>query len=325
MKPLVVIDADVLGRQRTGDETYVENLLRHLPALGGDLRFAAITRHPELVPEGIEAIELPARSQEVRMAWSVPRLLRSLRPALSHFQHALPPRAGAAVRHRPRPVVRARADLHGPRRPGDLQAHRPALGAPRSARDRGLGADEARPDRALRRPRGEDHRHPARSRPRLRAGRPGAARLPPLRRCDPGAQGSARRRRGGRAGRDAARRRRPGARARARPRARGSAASTSAATSRRPSSPSSTAAPQRSCSRAGSRASACRCWRRWRSGTPVVASDDPALREVAGEAAVFAGDDLAGAIRAGARRPRPARRRRARAREGSSAGTRPRG
>jgi glycosyltransferase involved in cell wall biosynthesis len=95
--PLVLIDADVLGRQRTGDETYVENLLRRLPALGGDLRFAAITRHPELVPEGIEAIELSARSQEVRMAWSVPRLLRRLRPALSHFQHALPPRAGAAV------------------------------------------------------------------------------------------------------------------------------------------------------------------------------------------------------------------------------------
>jgi len=29
--PLVVIDADVLGRQRTGDETYVRNLLRELP------------------------------------------------------------------------------------------------------------------------------------------------------------------------------------------------------------------------------------------------------------------------------------------------------
>jgi glycosyltransferase involved in cell wall biosynthesis len=94
---LVVIDADVLGRQRTGDETYVENLLRRLPALGGDLRFAAITRHPDLVPEGVEAIELPARSQEVRMAWSVPRLLRRLRPALAHFQHALPLGAGPSV------------------------------------------------------------------------------------------------------------------------------------------------------------------------------------------------------------------------------------
>ena len=30
--PLVVVDADVLGRSRTGDETYVLNLLRELPA-----------------------------------------------------------------------------------------------------------------------------------------------------------------------------------------------------------------------------------------------------------------------------------------------------
>ena len=31
MSALVVVDADVLGRQRTGDETYVRNLLRTLP------------------------------------------------------------------------------------------------------------------------------------------------------------------------------------------------------------------------------------------------------------------------------------------------------
>ena len=33
--PLVVIDADVLGRQRTGDETYVRNLLGELTAAPG--------------------------------------------------------------------------------------------------------------------------------------------------------------------------------------------------------------------------------------------------------------------------------------------------
>jgi glycosyltransferase involved in cell wall biosynthesis len=88
---LVVIDADVLGRQRTGDETYVENLLRRLPELGDeDFRFAAITRRPELVPDGVEPIRVVTGSQELRMAWSVPRVLRSLRPALAHFQHALP-------------------------------------------------------------------------------------------------------------------------------------------------------------------------------------------------------------------------------------------
>lgn len=87
---LVVVDADVLGRRRTGDETYVENLLRALPAVAGDLSFAAVTRRPDLVPPGVEPVELPARLQEGRMAWSLPRLLRRMRPAVAHFQHALP-------------------------------------------------------------------------------------------------------------------------------------------------------------------------------------------------------------------------------------------
>lgn len=88
MKPLVLIDADALGRQRTGNETYVRELLRALRA--PDLRFAAVTRHPNLVPEGIEAVELPARHQIMRMSLQMPRLLRRLRPAVAHFQHALP-------------------------------------------------------------------------------------------------------------------------------------------------------------------------------------------------------------------------------------------
>jgi glycosyltransferase involved in cell wall biosynthesis len=87
---VILLDADVLGRSRTGEETYVLNLLRHLPRVAPDLSFAAVTRHPELVPDGVESIELPARSQELRMAWTLPRLLRRLRPQLAHFQHALP-------------------------------------------------------------------------------------------------------------------------------------------------------------------------------------------------------------------------------------------
>ncbi|CAB4709374.1 MAG: glycosyltransferase [Actinobacteria bacterium] len=87
---MIVIDADVLGRGRTGDETYLLNLLRELPVIAPDLRFAAVTRHPELVPVGVEAIELAASSQEQRMAWSFPRLLRRLKPDLAHFQYALP-------------------------------------------------------------------------------------------------------------------------------------------------------------------------------------------------------------------------------------------
>ena len=84
---MILIDADVLGRNRTGEETYVRNLLRELPR---DLDIAAVTRHPELVPEGVEAVPLTTASQELRMAVTLPRLLRRLRPDLLHTQHALP-------------------------------------------------------------------------------------------------------------------------------------------------------------------------------------------------------------------------------------------
>ena len=92
--PLVVVDADVLGRHRTGDETYVLNLLRGLPepAAAAGLRIAAVTRAPELVPSGIEAIELGTSSQELRMAWSLPRLLERVGADLVHTQYTLPPR-----------------------------------------------------------------------------------------------------------------------------------------------------------------------------------------------------------------------------------------
>jgi glycosyltransferase involved in cell wall biosynthesis len=92
---VVVFDADVLGRQRTGDETYARNLLRELGPLAtsAGLRLVAVTRDQELVPAGVEAHELPARSQELRMAWSLPRALRWLRADLCHVQYALPLRA----------------------------------------------------------------------------------------------------------------------------------------------------------------------------------------------------------------------------------------
>ena len=87
---MILIDADVLGRQRTGDETYVLNLLRELPVVAPDLELAAVTRRPELVPPGIEPIELSARLSEARMAYTLPRLLARLKPQLAHFQYFLP-------------------------------------------------------------------------------------------------------------------------------------------------------------------------------------------------------------------------------------------
>lgn len=90
-KPLVVIDADTLGRGRTGDESYTANLLRELGANPGDLRIAAVTRHPEHVPAGIEPLTLRALSQSMRMALRLPLLLRRVRPSLAHFQYVIPP------------------------------------------------------------------------------------------------------------------------------------------------------------------------------------------------------------------------------------------
>jgi alpha-1,3-rhamnosyl/mannosyltransferase len=96
---IVVVDADVLGRQRTGDETYIANLLAELGRLATGLRLVALTRRPDLVPAGVEAYELLGRVQELRMALAVPLALRRLRPELAHFQYALPPglRAPAVV------------------------------------------------------------------------------------------------------------------------------------------------------------------------------------------------------------------------------------
>ena len=89
-RPLVVVDADVLGRHRTGDETYVAALLGELPRLAEDLRIAAVSRSREHVPAGVEPFVLPARSQFARLALGLPRLLRRLRPALVHEHYALP-------------------------------------------------------------------------------------------------------------------------------------------------------------------------------------------------------------------------------------------
>lgn len=109
--PLVVVDADVLGRRRTGDETYVEQLLHELPAHVEGLRIAAVTRRPDLLPAGVERLGLDARSQELRMLVSLPRLLRRVRPALAHFVHAIPPRC-------PCPAVLTVQDLSFEREPG---------------------------------------------------------------------------------------------------------------------------------------------------------------------------------------------------------------
>jgi glycosyltransferase involved in cell wall biosynthesis len=113
---LVVVDADVLGRRRTGDETYVANLLRELgdlaPAAG--IRIGAVTRRAELLPEGIEPLPLQTSSQELRMAWTLPRLLRKVGADLVHTQYAIPLRC-------PCPAVVTIHDLSFERDPSSMR------------------------------------------------------------------------------------------------------------------------------------------------------------------------------------------------------------
>ena len=88
---VVVVDADVLGRQRTGDETYVHNLLEQLGSLDTGLRISAVARDPELVPAGVVPEALPVRSYAARLAWRLPLRLRRIKPAVAHFQYIVPP------------------------------------------------------------------------------------------------------------------------------------------------------------------------------------------------------------------------------------------
>jgi glycosyltransferase involved in cell wall biosynthesis len=140
MRPLVVIDADVLGRRRTGDETYIANLLKELRPLADRERVAAVARRPGLVPEGIEEIVVPARSQIARMAYGLPKALRRVSPALAHFNYVVPP----AYRG---PAVVTVHDLSFERRPSMMSARDRLLFrtlVPRSARraDRVLTVSE---------------------------------------------------------------------------------------------------------------------------------------------------------------------------------------
>jgi len=89
--PDVVVDAGVIGRRRTGDETYVREVLTELGRRDLGFRIVAVVNDSESAPEGVTGVVLPAGSQFTRLAWQLPRLLRSLRGQLAHFQYIVPP------------------------------------------------------------------------------------------------------------------------------------------------------------------------------------------------------------------------------------------
>jgi glycosyltransferase involved in cell wall biosynthesis len=102
---LVVVDGDVLGRHRTGDESYVENLVRELGRLERTFEVGVIVRSADAAPAGVRALELPARSQVARMTVGMPRFLRRIEPSLLHSLYVVPPL------HRGAPVVLTVHDL----------------------------------------------------------------------------------------------------------------------------------------------------------------------------------------------------------------------
>ena len=315
----VAIDADVLGRHRTGDETYVENLLRRLPALGGgELRFAAITRQPELVPEGVEPFELHGADAAAADGAGVP----APAPSATSGARPLPARAAAAV---PCPAVVTVHDLSFERDATamagtDRLVFRrvvPRVGAAGAAHVIAVSERTKRdlihlygvpPERITVTPHGVDPAFAPRrgrvrtttssSSARSRRARTRSRRRRPPRpsACRSSSSGPERdrplaRELGGR-GADPARLRRAG---RAR---RGS-----------------TAARPRSSSRRATRASACPCSRRWRAGRPSSPRTTPLSTRSPATRPSTPDDELAERDPRRPRRPRPARRRRPRARQ----------
>jgi glycosyltransferase involved in cell wall biosynthesis len=93
-EPTVTFDADVLGRNRGGEETMVRGLLDGLASIDLPFRVLAYMRDPAaFTPRGrVQPVALPVRSNYARVAVALPRQLRRDRPALHHGNYVLPPR-----------------------------------------------------------------------------------------------------------------------------------------------------------------------------------------------------------------------------------------
>jgi glycosyltransferase involved in cell wall biosynthesis len=89
-RPVVVVDADVLGRRRTGDETYVRGLLGALASAPRSFTVTAATRGPEHVPEGIGTVATGGRGQVHRLLRGLPAALERAGADLVHGNYFLP-------------------------------------------------------------------------------------------------------------------------------------------------------------------------------------------------------------------------------------------
>jgi glycosyltransferase involved in cell wall biosynthesis len=93
----ITVDADVLGRRRTGEESYVAGLLEGLGGLDLPFRVVAYVRSAAALPPAataggvVEAAELAVGSNYARIGAALPRRLHRDRPALHHGNYVLPP------------------------------------------------------------------------------------------------------------------------------------------------------------------------------------------------------------------------------------------
>ena len=171
-EPLVVVDADVLGRRRTGDETYMRNLLRELGSLAGasGLRIAAVDSASRARARRHRAARAadaaPGDADAPNAAAAAPPHGRSARAHAVRRSGSLAVPGGG---HDPRSLVRARLRAHGAEGPARLPPRRPAGRAGGAPRADGLRAHARRSRSALRPSRGEGRRDPERRRPRVRA------------------------------------------------------------------------------------------------------------------------------------------------------------
>jgi alpha-1,3-rhamnosyl/mannosyltransferase len=115
----VLVDADVVGRQRTGDETYTVNVLRELPGVAPDLDYACSLRDPSALPADVdprvERLALPVSSPYRRIPSAFPRLAARAGASLVHVQYFVAPRL-------PCPAVVTVHDLSFVRAPELLRA-----------------------------------------------------------------------------------------------------------------------------------------------------------------------------------------------------------
>jgi len=95
--PVVAFDADVLGRRRTGDETYAANVLSALGGMDLPFRVLAYLRDPADLPAAasewgvVTPVRVATASNHLRSAVALPARLRADRPALYHGNYLLPP------------------------------------------------------------------------------------------------------------------------------------------------------------------------------------------------------------------------------------------